>query len=286
MVIHHPVPEKFHDLEADPVSTKDCRPNTEPRPHLNFESLTDMLRNQTSSPHARRLNVAARSSLLGVMTWFACMVGGALESVPACAQVSTPAGAPAPAVGSIEAPDLMVQRLSNDVLERIRTDRDIQNGDLRRVSEFVDATVMPKVDFARMTALAVGRNWRQATPEQQKQLMAEFRALLLRTYSGALSSARDVTLRLRPLRADPADTEIVVRSEILRPRSEPIQLDYRLQRTAEGWKIYDVNVLGIWLVESYRNQFAQEVSANGIDGLIRTLVEKNRAYDQAAARRG
>jgi phospholipid transport system substrate-binding protein len=180
----------------------------------------------------------------------------------------------------------MVQRLSNDVLERIRTARDIQNGDLRRVAEFVDATVMPKVDFARMTALAVGRNWRQATPEQQKQLMAEFRALLLRTYSGALSSARDVTLRLRPLRADPADTEIIVRSEILRPRSEPIQLDYRLQRSAEGWKIYDVNVLGIWLVESYRNQFAQEVSANGIDGLIRTLVEKNRAYDQAAARRG
>jgi phospholipid transport system substrate-binding protein len=253
-----------------------------------------MLRNQTSSPHARRLNVAARSSLLGVMTWFAFVMGSALESAPAYAQVgvpagspvSTPAGAPAGAVGSIEAPDLMVQRLSNDVLERIRTDRDIQNGDLRRVSEFVDATVMPKVDFARMTALAVGRNWRQATPEQQKQLMTEFRALLLRTYSGALSSARDVTLRLRPLRADPADTEIVVRSEILRPRSEPIQLDYRLQRTAEGWKIYDVNVLGIWLVESYRNQFAQEVSANGIDGLIRTLVEKNRAYDQAAARRG
>ena len=286
MVIHRPVPEKFHDLEADPASTQDCRPNTDLRPHLNFESLTDMLRNQTSSRHVRRLNVAARSSLLGVMTWFACMVGSALESVPAHAQVSTPAGAPAAAVGSIEAPDLMVQRLSNDVLERIRTDRDIQNGDLRRVSEFVDATVMPKVDFARMTALAVGRNWRQATPEQQKQLMAEFRALLLRTYSGALSSARDVTLRLRPLRADPADTEIVVRSEILRPRSEPIQLDYRLQRTAEGWKIYDVNVLGIWLVESYRNQFAQEISANGIDGLIRTLVEKNRAYDQAAARRG
>jgi phospholipid transport system substrate-binding protein len=278
MVIRHPVTEKNRGAENDSL------------PHTNFESPTDMLFNQTSSRRARRLNVAARSSLLGVMTWFACMVGSALESVPAQAQVGVQAGSPvstpAAAVGSIEAPDLMVQRLSNDVLERIRTDRDIQNGDLRRVSEFVDATVMPKVDFARMTALAVGRNWRQATPEQQKQLMAEFRALLLRTYSGALSSARDVTLRLRPLRADPADTEIVVRSEILRPRSEPIQLDYRLQRTAEGWKIYDVNVLGIWLVESYRNQFAQEVSAHGIDGLIRTLVEKNRAYDQAAARRG
>ncbi len=231
-----------------------------------------------SAPRGR-----APSSVLGsALLILACLgSAGAGLGWSASANAQSPAGAAA-----IEAPDLMVQRLSNDVLERIRTDRDIQNGDLRRVSEFVDATVMPKVDFARMTALAVGRNWRQATPEQQKQLMTEFRALLLRTYSGALSSARDVTLRLRPLRADPADTEIVVRSEILRPRSEPIQLDYRLQRTAEGWKIYDVNVLGIWLVESYRNQFAQEVSANGIDGLIRTLSEKNRAYDQAAARRG
>ena len=245
-----------------------------------------MFRIQTSPRRALLLTVVARSSLLAVLTWFVCLAGGLVVSVPARAQTSAPAGSAPGAVGAIEAPDLMVQRLSNDVLERIRADRDIQNGDLRRVSEFVDATVMPKVDFARMTALAVGRHWRQATPEQQRQLMAEFRALLLRTYSGALSSARDVTLRLRPLRADPADTEIVVRSEILRPRSEPIQLDYRLQRTAEGWKIYDVNVLGIWLVESYRNQFAQEVSANGIDGLIRTLVEKNRAYDQAAARRG
>ena len=256
-----------------------------------------MLLNRTTNPPAGRTGADTRSfslvqaaprgpalsSVLGsgllILACLGSAVAGLGWSAPASAQ--SPAGATA-----IEAPDLMVQRLSNDVLERIRTDRDIQNGDLRRVSEFVDATVMPKVDFARMTALAVGRNWRQATPEQQKQLMAEFRALLLRTYSGALSSARDVTLRLRPLRADPADTEIVVRSEILRPRSEPIQLDYRLQRTAEGWKIYDVNVLGIWLVESYRNQFAQEVTANGIDGLIRTLSEKNRAYDQAAARRG
>jgi len=249
-----------------------------------------MFRIQTSSWHAPRLTVVVRSSLLAVLTWCVCLAGSFVGSAPALAQVGgtagSAAGSAAGVAGSIEAPDLMVQRLSNDVLERIRTDRDIQNGDLRRVAEFVDATVMPKVDFARMTALAVGRNWRQATPEQQKQLMAEFRALLLRTYSGALSSARDVTLRLRPLRADPADTEIIVRSEILRPRSEPIQLDYRLQRSAEGWKIYDVNVLGIWLVESYRNQFAQEVSVNGIDGLIRTLVEKNRAYDQAAARRG
>jgi len=192
----------------------------------------------------------------------------------------------APGAASAEAPDAMVLRLSNDVLERIRADRDIQNGDLRRISEFVDATVMPKVDFARMTALVVGRYWRQATPEQQKQLMTEFRALLLRTYSGALTSARDVTLRLRPLRGDPNDAEIVVRSEILRPRNEPIQLDYRLARTADGWKIYDVNVLGIWLVESYRNQFLQEISTHGIDGLIRALIDKNRQFDQASGRRG
>jgi len=227
----------------------------------------------------------AKSFCLSLSMCVVMVVGGGAAFKGVAQTVPPSAGAAAaPVPGAFEAPDLMVQRLSNDVLERIRSDRDLQNGDLRRVSEFVDATVMPKVDFARMTALAVGRNWRQATPDQQKQLMAEFRVLLLRTYSGALASARDVTLRLRPLRADPNDTDIIVRSEILRPRAEPVQLDYRLHRSTDGWKIYDVNVLGIWLVESYRNQFAQEITANGIDGLIRALAEKNRTYDQAARR--
>ena len=185
-----------------------------------------------------------------------------------------------PAVaGAQEAPDALIRRLSADVLERIKIDKDIQAGDFRKLSDFVDATVMPHVNFQRMTALAVGRNWRSATPEQQKQLMAEFRALLLRTYSGALGSVKDQTIRLKPLRAEPADTEVVVRSEVLQPRGEPIQLDYRLEKAADGWKIYDVNVLGVWLVETYRNQFAQEVSARGIEGLLKSLTDKNKSFD-------
>ena len=130
-----------------------------------------------------------------------------------------------------------------------------------------------------MTALSVGRNWRGASPEQQKQLMTEYRALLLRTYSGALSSVKDQSIRMKPLRADPADNEVIVRSEVVQPRGEPIQLDYRLEKAGDAWKIYDVNVLGVWLVESYRNQFAQEVGAKGIDGLIRSLAEKNKSFE-------
>ena len=180
---------------------------------------------------------------------------------------------------SAEAPDALIRRLSVDILERIKSDKDLQAGDFKKLSDLVDATVMPHVDFQRMTALAVGRNWRGATPEQQKQLMSEFRVLLLRTYSGALSSVKDQSVRMKPLRADPADTEVVVRSEVVQPRGEPIQLDYRLQKAGDAWKIYDVNVLGVWLVETYRNQFAQEVSAKGIDGLIKSLVEKNRSFE-------
>ncbi len=130
-------------------------------------------------------------------------------------------------------------------------------------------------------ALAVGRNWRSANPDQQKQLMTEFRSLLLRTYSGALGSVKDQSIRIKPLRADPADTEVIVRSEVVQPRGEPIQLDYRLEKGSDGWKIYDVNVLGVWLVETYRGQFAQEVAARGIDGLVKSLTDKNKSFDPA-----
>ncbi|RPH66617.1 MAG: ABC transporter substrate-binding protein, partial [Burkholderiales bacterium] len=146
-----------------------------------------------------------------------------------------------------EAPDQLIERLSNEVLERIRNDRELQAGDTKKLNEMVDSTVMPHVDFRRMTALSVGRNWRTATPEQQKQLMAEFRGLLMRTYSGALSSFADQKVRMRPLRANPQDSEVIVRSEVLQPRGEPIQLDYGMMKAAGGWKIYDVNVLGVWL---------------------------------------
>lgn len=185
---------------------------------------------------------------------------------------------------TVAAPDEMIRTLSVDVLDRIRADKDIQAGNIARISDFVEQTIMPNVNFERMTALAVGRGWRQATPDQQKKLQAEFRVLLVRTYSGALSSVRDQQVRMRPFRADPADTDVVVRSEIVPRRGDPIQLDYRLEKTSASWKIYDVNVLGVWLVETYRNQFAQEINARGIDGLIQSLVDKNKAFEAAARR--
>jgi len=192
--------------------------------------------------------------------------------------------APAIAAHAAEAPDALIQRLSSEIIERIRSDKDLQSGDFAKLSAFVDTTVMPHVDFRRMTALAVGRHWRAATPEQQQRLMTEFRALLLRTYSGALSSVSDQTVRMRPMRAAPGDTEVIVRSQVVPARGEPIQLDYRMQKANDGWKIYDVNVLGVWLVETYRNQFSQEVSAGGIDGLLKTLADKNRSADTAGKR--
>jgi phospholipid transport system substrate-binding protein len=179
------------------------------------------------------------------------------------------------------APDEMIRVLSNQILERIRDDKDLQSGDLQKISAFVDESVMPHVNFERMTALAAGRGWRQATPEQQQQLMTEFRSLLLRTYAGALSIVKDQQVRMKPLRAAPGDTEVVVRSEIVQNRGEPIQLDYRLEKSNGNWRIYDLNVLGVWLVESYRNQFTQEISAKGIDGLIKSLADRNRSFAAA-----
>lgn len=175
-----------------------------------------------------------------------------------------------------EAPDVLIQRTSTEVLDAIKSDKAIQAGDVSRVIVLVDSKVMPNVNFTRMTAAAVGRNWRQATPEQQKRLQEEFKTLLVRTYAGALAQVKDQTVRVRPLRAAPTDTEVQVRTEVI-GRSDPIQLDYRMEKTATGWKIYDLNVLGIWLVETYRTQFAQEISAKGVDGLIAALVQRNRS---------
>jgi len=180
-----------------------------------------------------------------------------------------------------EAPDALINRISNEMLDKIKADQDLRAGDFAKIAALADTTVMPHVDFQRMTALAVGRNWRSATPEQQKRLMEEFRVLLLRTYSGALSAVNDQSIRMKPMRAAPEDTEVIVRSEVVHQGREPIQLDYRLRKVDGAWKIYDVNVLGVWLVETYRNQFAQEVSSKGIDGLIRSLSERNRGPDQS-----
>ena len=180
-----------------------------------------------------------------------------------------------PAWANDEAPDALVKRIATEVLNAVKADPAIQSGDVGRIMALVDGKIMPNVNFGRMTASAVGRFWRQATPEQQKRLQDEFKTLLVRTYSGALSEVKDQTLSFKPLRAKPEDTEVVVRSEV-RGRGDPIQLDYRLEKTAGGWKIYDLNVLGVWLVETYRTQFAQEINAKGIDGLIAALTQRNK----------
>jgi len=162
----------------------------------------------------------------------------------------------------------------------VKADKAIQSGDLSRVLSLVDGKVLPLVNVQRMTASAVGRHWRTATPEQQKRLQEEFKLLLVRTYSGALAQVKDQTIAVKPLRSQPTDTEVIVRTEI-RGRGDPIPLDYRLERAGNTWKVYDFNVLGIWLVDQYRSSFAQEISASGIDGLIAKLAERNKAGGKA-----
>jgi phospholipid transport system substrate-binding protein len=185
----------------------------------------------------------------------------------------------APALAAEEAPDALIKRVSTDVLDTIRADKSLQNGEMARIVALVDSKIMPNVNFQRMTASAVGPGWRQATPEQRQRLQEEFKTLLVRTYAGALSQVSDQTIAVKPLRAAPEDREVLVRSEV-KGRGDPIQLDYRLEKTpgqGAGWKIYNLNVLGVWLVETYRSQFAQEISAKGIDGLIASLAERNKA---------
>ena len=173
-----------------------------------------------------------------------------------------------------KAPDALIKEVSTDVLDAVKADKSIKQGDVQKVIALVDAKVMPYVNFQRMTSSAVGRYWRQATPDQQKRLQEEFKVLLVRTYSGALAQVQDQTVEIKPMRGAATDKEVVVRTEI-RGRGDPVQLDYRLEQAAAGWKIYDVNVLGVWLVENYRNSFSQEIGANGIDGLIAKLAERN-----------
>jgi phospholipid transport system substrate-binding protein len=174
------------------------------------------------------------------------------------------------------APDEMIRQLSVEVIDTVKADKAIQAGDVARIVALVDSKVMPHVNFQRMTASAVGRNWRAATPEQQKRLQEEFKTLLVRSYAGALTQVRDQTVQMKPMRANPGDAEVVVRTEV-RGKGEPIQLDYRLEKAGDGWKIYDVNVLGVWLVEQYRISFNQEIAAGGIDGLIAKLAERNKS---------
>ena len=184
-----------------------------------------------------------------------------------------------PARAADEAPDAMIKRLSTEVLDSIKADKNIQNGDMSRIIALVDQKILPNLNFQRMTASAVGPAWRQASPDQQKRLQEEFKTLLVRTYAGALSQVSDQTILVKPLRAAADDKEVVVRTEV-KGRGDPIQLDYRLERTpgqGAGWQIFNLNVLGVWLVETYRSQFSQEINAKGLDGLITTLSERNKS---------
>lgn len=173
-------------------------------------------------------------------------------------------------------PDALIQKLSEEVIAAVKADPAIQAGDLNKIIALVDSKVMPHVNFQKMTASAVGRHWRSATPEQRERLQAEFKTLLVRTYSGALTEVKDQSVVLKPFRAAPTDTDVVVQTEV-RGRGDPIQLDYRLEKVGDTWKIYDVNVLGVWLVQQYRTSFNQEIAQVGIDGLIARLAERNRA---------
>ena len=189
------------------------------------------------------------------------------------------AGLPLIASAADEAPDALIKRLSATVLDTVRADKALRSGDIQKIITLVDGTVMPHVNFRRMTAAAVGPGWRQATPDQQKRLQEEFKTLLVRTYAGALAQVSDQTILVKPLRAAPDDKDVLVRTEIT-GRGDPIQLDYRLEKTpgqGAGWKIYNLNVLGVWLVETYRGQFAQEINAKGVDGLIDALVARNKS---------
>ena len=186
-------------------------------------------------------------------------------------------------VMALEAPDAFMQRLSSDMLDTVRKDPALKAGDLQKIASLVDTRLVEHINFKRMTASAIGPAWRQATPEQQKRLIEEFKVLLMRSYSGALAQVKDnYTIVVKPLRAPATESEVVIRSE-LRGGNEPVAIEYRLEQTpdtASGWRIYNFNLLGVWLVDNYRTQFSQEINAKGIDGLIATLSERNKANNR------
>ncbi len=183
-----------------------------------------------------------------------------------------------------EAPDGFIKRITNDTLDVIKADKSLRSGDVGKIIQLVDVKLMPHVNFRRMTSLATGPAWRKATPEQQKRLQEEFKILLVRTYAGALSQITDQVVVVKPLRPGQEDKNLVVNTEV-RGRGDPIQLDYRLERTPNegaGWMIFDLNVLGIWLVENYRTQFTKEINAGGIDGLIASLAARNKSNTKSS----
>ena len=185
-----------------------------------------------------------------------------------------------PSFAQENSPEALVKNVTEEVLDIIRQDKEIQGGSTRKVIELVDAKVLPHFNFQRMTALAVGRDWNKANPDQKKQLADEFKTLLVRTYANALTGYKDQTIRFKPSKVQ-SDTEVMVRSEVVQSGSSPIPLDYSLEKLPEGWKVYDVIVAGVSLVTNYRDTFGQEVRANGIDGLVKMLVDRNRQLESS-----
>jgi phospholipid transport system substrate-binding protein len=187
----------------------------------------------------------------------------------------------APALAQSVSADQFIKNYTEDLLDTVAKNRQVLQADPKKVSELVDSKILPAVNLQRMTALVVGRYWRQATPEQKERLIEEFKGLMIRTYSGAISQVKDLKIEVKPLRAGADETDVVVKTMILRPKGEPIQLDYRLEKVGDTWKIFDVNVAGLWLVETYRTQFASEIGKSGIDGLIASLAEKAKVADKS-----
>jgi phospholipid transport system substrate-binding protein len=185
-----------------------------------------------------------------------------------------------------EAPDVLVKRVSEEVLEIVRKDADIRNGNTDKAIALVDQKVLPHFNFRHMTALALGKEWRKATPEQQQRLTAEFRTLLVRTYSNALNSYSDQKVVYKPFKMTPGDTDALVRTEVIQPGAKPVQIDYNLEKVDEGWKVYDVVVAGISLITNYRDQFGQEVRNGGIDGLIAAIAAKNKSLESGKGKAG
>jgi phospholipid transport system substrate-binding protein len=185
------------------------------------------------------------------------------------------------AQAQVLAPDVLVKTITEEVVTVLKEDKDIQAGDTKKVASLIETKVLPHFNFTRMTRLAMARNWRLASPDQQAVLTNEFRTLLVRTYSTAISSYREQKIDYKPLRAKPEDTEVTVKAEVRQPgATQPVSIDYEMEKTSNGWKVYDVKVGGVSLVTTYRETFAAEVKDRGVDGLIKSLAEKNRSGER------
>ena len=178
-----------------------------------------------------------------------------------------------------DSPDALIKKVTEDVLTIVRQDKDIQSGNAKKAIELVDVKVIPHFNFQHMTALAMGKDWNKASPDQKKQLAEEFKTLLVRTYSNALTGYKDQTVRYKPTKMQASDADVVVKTEVVQSGSKPIQLDYSMEKSTEGWKVYDVIVAGVSLVTNYRDTFGQEVRANGVDGLIKMIADKNKQLE-------